>query len=101
MGAASLSAGWLLHKLQVLTASVVDMQVRSCWDDIVEALMGAEDFIYICGWSMHPETRLKRDRHGNGVTVGELLKQKAAEKVNVCLLVRTLVLCCCAVLGEP
>ena len=64
------------------------MQVRSCWDDIVGALEAAQDFIYVCGWSMHPDTRLQRDRGGAGVTVGELLKQKAADKVNVCLLVR-------------
>jgi hypothetical protein len=64
--------------------------VRSCFSDIAEALSAAQDFIYICGWSMHPETRLTRSGSSGGERIGELLKRKAAEKVTVCLLVRPL-----------
>lgn len=66
------------------------MQVRNCWEELVCALQQAEDFIYIVGWSMHPQTRLTRtgpDGAG-GKTIGELLKQKALNRVTVCLLVR-------------
>jgi phosphatidylserine/phosphatidylglycerophosphate/cardiolipin synthase-like enzyme len=64
------------------------VQVRSCFADMVEALENARDFIYITGWSMHPETRLTRRGGTEGVKIGELLKRKAEEKVSVCLLVR-------------
>ena len=63
-------------------------QVRSCWTDIARAIEGARDFVYITGWSMHPNTRLTRHGGDEGVEIGALLKRKAAEKVCVCLLVR-------------
>jgi hypothetical protein len=63
------------------------VQVRSCWTDIAEAIEAAKDFIYITGWSMHPHTRLTRDEADGGITIGDLLKQKAASRVCVCLLV--------------
>lgn len=65
------------------------VQVRNCWEELVCALQQAEDFIYIAGWSMHPETRLTRtgDAGAGGVTIGDLLKAKAQARVNVCLLV--------------
>eukprot|EP00892_Ulva_mutabilis_P001866 jgi/Ulvmu1/11680/UM008_0090.1 len=64
-------------------------KVRNCWEELVCALREAEDFIYITGWSMHPETRLTRTGHlgADGQTIGELLKQKAQDRVNVCLLI--------------
>ena len=64
------------------------MQAPSCFADIAEALEAAQDFIYICGWSVHPETRLTRSGATGGVKLGELLKRKAAERVTVCVLVR-------------
>lgn len=64
--------------------------MRNCWEELVCALREAEDFIYIVGWSMHPGTRLTRTgpSSADGETIGELLKQKAQDRVNVCLLVR-------------
>ena len=42
-------------------------------------------FIWITGWSIWSETRLRRepDRMETSPTLGELLKEKAAEGVNV------------------
>lgn len=36
------------------------------------ALQDARDFIYICGWAMHPDTRLTRPGATEGVQIGAL-----------------------------
>lgn len=93
-GATSLykATGWQPTIDQLRNPSVEQQQlraqVRSCWADMVAAIEAAQDFIYITGWSMHPETRLLRQGASGGVRIGELLKRKAAQKVNVCLLAR-------------
>jgi hypothetical protein len=60
-------------------------EVRSCWDDITQSIRDAQDFIYITGWSIYPWLALQRP---GGVSMGELLKQRADEGVTVCMLVR-------------
>ena len=91
-------------------------QPASCWDDIMGALMEAKHFIYITGagrlrlsveawqhrahdktatapatgWSVWTSLRLARDANtaadGPGVTLGQILLQKADEGVRVLIL---------------
>jgi hypothetical protein len=75
------------HWEETSRAVPLSVQVRSCWTDIAEAIEAAEELVYITGWSMHPGTRLIRNGGHDGIAIGTLLKQKAASKVNVCLLV--------------
>jgi phospholipase D1/2 len=63
-----------------------------CWEDIFEAINNAKHLIYITGWSVYTEITLCRDRQRKvpgyeGLTLGELLKQKADQGVRVNLLV--------------
>ncbi|BBN05147.1 phospholipase D1/2 [Marchantia polymorpha subsp. ruderalis] len=63
-----------------------------CWEDAYQMIMGAKHLIYITGWSVYTEIKLIRDEDrmiegAEGVTLGELLKRKAAEGVKVNLLV--------------
>ncbi|KAI3442154.1 Phospholipase D [Psidium guajava] len=57
---------------------------RRCWEDIFEAIDNAKHLIYIAGWSVYPNIALIRDprrlRKGTGVSLGELLKNKANEE---------------------
>ncbi|MPC26328.1 Phospholipase D beta 1 [Portunus trituberculatus] len=53
------------------------------FEAIGNAIRGAKKFIYIAGWSLWSEVQLWRD----GLTLGELLKQKAREGVRVLLLI--------------
>ncbi|KAK9734522.1 hypothetical protein RND81_04G145300 [Saponaria officinalis] len=58
------------------------------WEDVYRALEGAKHLIYIAGWSFNPKMVLVRDENTEipraiGVTLGELLKQKAEEGVAV------------------
>ncbi|CAK8568631.1 unnamed protein product [Lathyrus sativus] len=61
-----------------------------CWEDIYNAIMDAKHFIYITGWSVHTEITLIRDPSKpaeTSITLGEMLKRKADEGVNVLMLV--------------
>ncbi|XP_030534233.2 phospholipase D alpha 1-like [Rhodamnia argentea] len=57
---------------------------RRCWEDIFDAINNAKHLIYIAGWSVYPNIALIRDprgpREGTGVSLGELLKNKANEE---------------------
>lgn len=55
----------------------------SAFEAIAETIRRARKFIYIAAWSLWTGTRLERDKG----TLGELLKQKAAEGVRVLLLI--------------
>ena len=58
-----------------------------CWRDLYTALCSAQSLIYITGWSVYINTSLLRGQHhGDQVTVGALLKQKAAEGVTVLIM---------------
>ncbi|WIA08753.1 hypothetical protein OEZ85_008176 [Tetradesmus obliquus] len=61
----------------------------SCWDDVYAAIQQAKRFIWITGWAVWHKTKLLRvpDRGEDSPSIGELLKQKAAEGVNVLMLV--------------
>ncbi|KAJ1415918.1 Phospholipase D/Transphosphatidylase [Sesbania bispinosa] len=60
-----------------------------CWEDIYNAIVEAKYFIYITGWSVYTEITLIRDAKNlkTSVKLGELLKMKADEGVNVLMLV--------------
>ncbi|EHA8591706.1 phospholipase D alpha 1 [Cocos nucifera] len=62
-----------------------------CWEDIFDTITNAQHLIYITGWSVYTEITLMRDprrpRPGGDATLGELLKQKAREGVQVLMLV--------------
>ncbi|XP_028799099.1 phospholipase D alpha 1-like [Neltuma alba] len=60
-----------------------------CWEDIFHAITNARHLIYITGWSVYTEITLIRDLRGPipNITLGELLKKKADEGVNVLMLV--------------
>eukprot|EP00245_Coleochaete_scutata_P013408 TRINITY_DN543_c1_g4_i4.p1 TRINITY_DN543_c1_g4~~TRINITY_DN543_c1_g4_i4.p1 ORF type:complete len:819 (-),score=153.50 TRINITY_DN543_c1_g4_i4:387-2843(-) len=69
-----------------------DYKPANCWEDQCKAMLAARHFIYIADWSFFDDIKLMRDMNreipdGGGVTVGELLKQKAKEGVRVLLLV--------------
>lgn len=63
-----------------------------CWEETYVALVGARQLIYIAGWSVFHMVTLVRDPRrpipgSEYVTLGELLKRKADEGVQVNLLV--------------
>ncbi|KAK2392140.1 phospholipase D alpha [Trifolium repens] len=61
-----------------------------CWEDIYSAINDAKHFICITGWSVYTEITLIRDLNKStrtSITLGELLKKKANEGVNVLMLV--------------
>ncbi|KAL6897808.1 hypothetical protein ACP4OV_006767 [Aristida adscensionis] len=62
-----------------------------CWEDVFDAISAARHLVYITGWSVYTEITLLRDasraKPGGAVTLGELLKKKAAEGVRVLMLV--------------
>ncbi|KAJ9559254.1 hypothetical protein OSB04_013868 [Centaurea solstitialis] len=64
---------------------------QRCWEDIFDAINDAKHLIYISGWSVYTKIVLVRDprrpKPGGDVTLGELLKRKADEGVNVLMLV--------------
>ncbi|XP_030467231.1 phospholipase D alpha 1-like [Syzygium oleosum] len=72
--------------------SVGQYEPHRCWEDIFDAIDNAKHLIYIAGWSVYTDIALIRDprglRKGTGVTLGELLKNKANEEgVTVLMLV--------------
>jgi len=61
-----------------------------CWEDTFNAINDAKHFICITGWSVYTEITLIRDPNKSTrttITLGELLKKKANEGVNVLMLV--------------
>ncbi|XP_077252065.1 phospholipase D alpha 4 [Tasmannia lanceolata] len=61
---------------------------RKLWEDVYRAIDGAKHLVYIAGWSLNPKMILIRDNeteipHGKGVSIGDLLKQRAEEGVAV------------------
>ncbi|CAH9127347.1 unnamed protein product [Cuscuta epithymum] len=67
---------------------------RRCWEDISHAIVNAQHFIYIAGWSIYVKIRLVRPDParsqalpGQDMILGDLLKKKAGEGVRVLLLV--------------
>ncbi|KAJ1700379.1 hypothetical protein LUZ63_000158 [Rhynchospora breviuscula] len=62
------------------------------WEDLYTSISDARHFIYVVGWSVNTQITLVRDPErmipgAEGVTVGELLKQKADEGVRVLVMV--------------
>jgi phospholipase D1/2 len=62
------------------------------WEELYQYIDGAEQFIYIAGWSVNTKTMLVRDEErmipgAEGVTLGELLKKKADQGVRVLILI--------------
>lgn len=66
-------------------------ETQRCWEDIFDAINDAQHLIYITGWSVYTEITLIRDpmrqKPGNDILLGELLKKKADQGVNVLVLV--------------
>lgn len=64
---------------------------QRCWEDVFEAITNAQHLIYIAGWSVYTQITLIRDpmrpKPGGEMVLGELLKSKANNGVNVLLLV--------------
>ncbi|KAK8482962.1 hypothetical protein V6N13_081296 [Hibiscus sabdariffa] len=64
---------------------------RRCWEDIFTAISDARHLIYIAGWSVYAKLTmirdLKRPKHDGDLSLGELLKKKANEGVQVLMLV--------------
>ncbi|XP_075489345.1 phospholipase D alpha 1-like [Primulina tabacum] len=62
-----------------------------CWEDVFDAISNAKHLIYITGWSVYTEISLIRDsrrqKEGGDTTLGELLKRKASEGLQVIMLV--------------
>ncbi|XP_021817787.1 phospholipase D alpha 1-like [Prunus avium] len=62
-----------------------------CWEDVFNAISNAKHLIYIAGWSVCTSITLirdpKRQKPGGDLTLGELLKKKANEGVQVLMLV--------------
>ncbi|BFG40093.1 hypothetical protein CerSpe_263670 [Prunus speciosa] len=62
-----------------------------CWEDVFDAISNAKHLIYIAGWSVCTSITLirdpKRQKPGGDLTLGELLKKKANEGVQVLMLV--------------
>eukprot|EP01053_Blabericola_migrator_P010933 Blabericola_migrator_1__10932@NODE_631_length_7153_cov_120_080581_g462_i0_p1_GENE_NODE_631_length_7153_cov_120_080581_g462_i0NODE_631_length_7153_cov_120_080581_g462_i0_p1_ORF_typecomplete_len836_score128_38PLDc_2/PF13091_6/0_0018PLDc_2/PF13091_6/1_7e18PLDc/PF00614_22/1e04PLDc/PF00614_22/5_9e07PLDc/PF00614_22/1e07PLD_C/PF12357_8/4_7e12C2/PF00168_30/1_4e10Regulator_TrmB/PF11495_8/8_8e03Regulator_TrmB/PF11495_8/0_44Regulator_TrmB/PF11495_8/6_8e03Regulator_TrmB/PF11495_8/2_5e02_NODE_631_length_7153 len=64
-------------------------EAHSTWNDIAEAIENAKYFVFIAGWSVNPNISLRRsyvegEKHP---TIGEMLKEKAAQGVQVCVMV--------------
>lgn len=68
-----------------------DFRPSRCWIDMAKAIMASTEFIYVTGWAVWPELVMVRtDFPGdewNGLTLGEMLKQKAEEGIKVLVMV--------------
>lgn len=71
--------------------SMGSYEPQRCWEDMFNAINGAQHLIYITGWSVYTEITLirdpKRQKTGDDILLGELLKKKADQGVNVLVLV--------------
>uniref|UniRef100_A0A804NRD1 phospholipase D n=1 Tax=Zea mays TaxID=4577 RepID=A0A804NRD1_MAIZE len=61
-------------------------QHGQCWRDVYDAICQARRLIYIIGWSMFHTIHLVRDGHDD-MALGDLLRRKSQEGVQVLLLV--------------
>ncbi|KAH9542560.1 hypothetical protein CY35_13G014100 [Sphagnum magellanicum] len=64
---------------------------RCCWEEMCTAILKARHMVYIAGWSVYVKVRLIRDvshpiPDGGDLTLGDLLRRKAAEGVRVLVL---------------
>ncbi|KAF2357654.1 C2 domain [Trinorchestia longiramus] len=59
---------------------------NNAWLDIQDTLKNAENFILISGWSVKTSVELVRGEYGGGESLGEILLRKAAQGVDVRLL---------------
>lgn len=68
-----------------------DFQHSRCWVELAKAIMASTELIYITGWAVWPELVMVRtDYEGDewkGLTLGEMLVQKAEEGVRVLVMV--------------
>lgn len=68
-----------------------EYQHSRCWVEMAKAIMASTELIYITGWAVWPELVMVRtDYPGDewkGLTLGEMLIQKAEEGVKVLLMV--------------
>lgn len=64
-------------------------EVHSCWTEIYDAISAAHKFVFLTGWSVHPDIMLTRGAASGEpkFTLGDLLKAKARQGVDVRLLV--------------
>lgn len=71
--------------------SVGFYEPQRCWEDIFDAINNAKHLIYITGWSVYTKITLIRDpnrqKPGGEIILGDLLKRKANEDVNVLMLI--------------
>lgn len=62
-----------------------------CWIELSDAIMRSTELIYVTGWAVWPELVMVRTSfpgdQWSGITLGEMLKQKAEEGVCVCVMV--------------
>ena len=76
--------------VEILRDNPVNDRYRAgdCWKDVAKHIMEAEDFIFICGWSVWADLVLVRDGSKyDGMKLGDMLTQKADDGVNVCVMV--------------
>lgn len=64
-------------------------EAHSAWNDIATAIEQAKHFVFLAGWSINPAISLRRslvegEKHP---TIGEMLKEKAAQGVQICVMV--------------
>lgn len=68
-----------------------DFEHGRCWIEMANAIMASTGFIYITGWAVWPELTMVRTEfpgdQWKGLTLGEMLIQKAEEGVRVCVIV--------------
>jgi hypothetical protein len=57
--------------------------IYSCWTDIYTAILEAQKFVFLTGWSVHPLTQLVRHGTGRYPPIGELLKDASERGVMV------------------
>ncbi|KNC83520.1 hypothetical protein SARC_04224 [Sphaeroforma arctica JP610] len=76
------------HRQEVLLSNGDRYQDTSLWELMYKRISNAKSFIYIAGWSVFVPTRLiRRENEEEIPTLGELLKKKADEGVEVVVMV--------------
>ena len=76
-------------KTKITLSSGQPFVEAGAWEDIYASILGARKLIYITGWSVWTETVLTRRpaSDADAPTLGELLKARAEEGVDVLMLV--------------
>ncbi|KAF2357653.1 Phospholipase D-like domain [Trinorchestia longiramus] len=72
--------------VQVTDRAGVTREPANAWQDIYNALKNAQKAIFITGWSVNAKIELVRGQNVSVQCLGEILKEKAEEGVNVRLL---------------